>query len=475
VCGNEVFMHGRKLELGQLEAAYKKNKGSLVAIYGRRRIGKSYLVKHFGLEKEFWSFEGLESQGTQMQIKHFTRQMQIYTKDDFLSQTKFTNWTQVFKYMTDKINGSKKKIVIFFDEFQWMAANQSGLVSILKYYWDNRWLKSNVMIILCGSIASFMVEKVIKSKALYGRIDLELNIAELPPSDVVNFFSKNKSLHEVLLYNLVLGGVPKYYEILNLKESFDKNIQHLAFSKSGYLFNDYEKIFYSQFKEHQTYEKIIKFLSGGPKDLELISKHLKMPSGGGVKRYLKNLELARFIKVYSPIQKTKTNVFKYKVIDEYLVFYFKYILPNRKQILDSTYQNTFSAKIKPSWASWLGIAFENFCLKYSSSIVAALKIQDVVEDIGPYFERKENDGFQIDLLIKRTDKTWTICECKYHDKPVSVSVIKDMQEKIKRMKIPRGISVDPVLITVNGAEPSVEKLEYFSSILKIEDLYQKIN
>lgn len=464
---------GRKQEIYELNNDYDRNESSLVVIYGRRRIGKSSLVEYYANKKPFLSFEALEGIAKPKQIEHFISQLNVQIEDEFLSQMKFTKWDEVFRYLTEKLKQSKKKHVLFFDEFQWMAANQSSLVSLLKFFWDTEWKKLNVQLILCGSIASYMVDKVIKSKALYGRVDIELVITELRPFELRMFLDKGRSLHEVLKYILVMGGIPKYFELINKNESFEKNIQRLAFNSSGYLFNDYEKIFYAQFKEPRIYEKIIRFMLKKPQDLEDISGHLKMQSSGGVKRYLKNLEVARFIRSYKPIQKTTTNIIKYKILDEYLIFYHKYILPQHKQIQNGSPNNFFVSKVKPEWTPWLGIAFENFCLKYNAVICDALGIKNVIDEVGPYFERKDTGGFQIDLLIKRTDNTWTICECKYYEAPVGVEVTIEFEKKISKLEIPRGISVEKVLITVNGADSSVEKLKYFNRILKIEDLFKE--
>lgn len=467
---------GREQELEELNKDYDHPKSSLIVIYGRRRIGKSSLVQHYATEKPFLSFEAIEGETTPKQIEHFISQLLHQVDDEFLPQITFTTWDQVFRYLTVKLKERKKndrKQVLFFDEFQWMAANQSSLVSLLKYFWDNEWKKLKVQLILCGSIASFMINKVIKSKALYGRIDVEKVITELRPFELRQFLNKDRTLHEVLKYILIMGGVPKYFELIGRRESFEKNIQRMAFSGSGYLFNDYEKIFYGQFREYKTYEKIIHFISEKPQALEAISRHLKMKSSGGIKRYLQNLEAARFIRSYKPIQKTKTSVVKYKIFDEYLIFYFRFIQPHRKEIEGDIKNNVFLKKVKPTWSPWLGIAFENFCLKYNTVICEALGVRDLVVEVGPYFERKSPEGFQIDLLIKRTDHTWTLCECKYYDKLVGVEAIKEFQKKMSLVDIPRGISVEKVLITVNGADSSVRKLEYFDRILSIEDLFIK--
>jgi AAA+ ATPase superfamily predicted ATPase len=461
---------GREKELALLEEGYAKSTAQLIAVYGRRRVGKSALIAEFGRAKALFAFEGLESQSTAKQIQHFQNTLCTYIPDELLPRIRFNDWNQIFLYLTEKIKASPKKIILLFDEFQWMAANQSKLVSIIKYYWDTHWKHLRVYLILCGSIASFMVNKVIKSKALYGRINTELLITELRPFEVQQFFKKKRSFQEILQYLLVIGGIPKYYELIDIRKSFEKNVLALFFETSGYLFNEYEKIFYSQFKEHKIYEAIVAYLSEGPKSLDEIARKISLTSGGGAKRYLSNLELARFIRSYTPIQRENSNVIKYVIFDEYLHFYFKYILPSRDKIIKGLGLAQFNNMVKMNWSPWLGFAFEKFCLKNALTICRALNIFEVTEDYGPYFHRGD-PAFQIDLVIRRSDKTWNICECKYYDKPVGVEVVKEFQVKVAALKLPRGYSLEKTLITVNGIDPSLQKLEYFDSVLTVEDFF----
>jgi len=466
------MLYGREYELSLLNKSYNSKRSELIAVYGRRRIGKSYLIKQYGLGKNFWAFEGLEGLSTPKQIDHFKNQLKKYIQDPLIDSIQFKGWTQVFDYLTQKIQEEDRKVILFFDELQWMAAGQIKLISLIKYYWDKDWKDLNIQFILCGSIASFMVDKVVRSSALYGRINFDIQVTELQPAEVKLFFKGQRSQHEILKYMLIFGGVPKYFELINIKESFNKNIESLIFNRNGFIFNEYEKIFYSQFKEHITYEKIVSLIAKKPIQLEKIAQELKIKSGGGLRRYITNLELARFIKSQKPIQKENAKVIKYKLYDEYLRFYFKYIKPHRKNLLNQSgsAEHFFKNKIETVWQSWLGLAFEHFCYKYNQVIINHLKIQHEVIEIGPYSETGEN-GLQIDLLIKRSDKVWNLCECKYSENLVDIGVVKEVQTKISKMKIPKGITIEPILITVNGVEKSVEKIDYFHSILKIEDLF----
>jgi AAA+ ATPase superfamily predicted ATPase len=208
---------GRKNELKLIEDAYRTGKDELVVLYGRRRIGKSSLVKYFAEKKSsFYEFEALEGETTHRQIEHFSQQLHKQVDDPILDSVRFEKWEQVFTYLTEKIfkRKTRTKKILFLDELPWMAAGRSRLVSLLKYYWDNHWKDRHVMLILCGSVASFMVKKVLQSNALYGRTTLEILLKGLTPGEAADILSK-RSGEEILNYQLVFGGVPKYIEQIN--------------------------------------------------------------------------------------------------------------------------------------------------------------------------------------------------------------------------------------------------------------------
>jgi len=255
--GRCIMFVGREDEISSLNRLYKGKKSNLVVIYGRRRIGKSALVDKLCKGKSFLKFEGLEGERSSIQIANFTADLNRQINDPFLKHMKFSDWDSVFYYLTDRIKKNNKKIIIFFDEFQWMSANQSKLISILKKVWDNEWKKANkVMLILCGSVASFMIKKVVRSNALYGRIDYELPLKGLGPLEVKKLIGRGRDIHESFKYMLIVGGIPRYLELINTKKSFEQNIHELFFKENSILLNEYERIFYSQFKEHKNYEKI---------------------------------------------------------------------------------------------------------------------------------------------------------------------------------------------------------------------------
>lgn len=465
---------GRKYELKLLEDAYSSNKSCLAVIYGRRRIGKSSLVKQFSLNKPyFFSFEAVENEDTEGQIEHFTSLLKEQVNDSSLSNIKFKNWRDVFIYLTDKLikRRSKKKLVIFLDEFQWMAAGRNKLVSLVKYFWDNLWKNNNVMLILCGSVASFMVKRVLTSKALYGRTNLEILLRGLLPHEAAQLFMDKRSGEEILKYLLLFGGVPKYLEEIDLDRSFNGNVNRLCFRKNSLMLNEISRIFYSQFRETRIYLRIVKLLETGIYSMNEISRKLGIASGGGLKDYLKNLEMAEIIRSYVPYDRSiRTKFRKYTLSDEFLIFYFKFMEPNLRTIEESSSQRLFEAFSRDSFDIWLGFAFERFCVKHAAYMSKLMGFEDEVLTASPHFER-ESRQFQIDLLYKRMDNVVTVCEIKHHNKEITTAVIPGMEQRLKLLKVPGGYTVEKALISLYGPDKSLMDSGYFNHHVKWEDLY----
>jgi hypothetical protein len=466
---------GRKNELELLNDAYNSKKSELVVLYGRRRIGKSSLIYEFAENKPvFYLFEALEGETKQGQIKHFTDQLKDQIDDSLLESMEFKKWENVFSYLTERVISKKKagnKLILFFDELQWMAAGRSKLVSLLKYYWDNHWKKENVMLILCGSVATFMVRKVLHSKALYGRTTLEILLKGMLVDEAFLMLDKKRSKEEALRYMLVFGGVPKYLEQINLNKSFNQNMNLLCFSPHGIMMKEVERIFYNQFRESQTYRKIVMLLKDGIYSLNEIGKKLNIASGGGLRQYLCNLERAELIHSFIPYDRNANTKFKkYTLLDEYLTFYYKYIHANLRAIQETSSNKLFETLTKDSFNSWMGFAFERFCIKHSGFLSGIMGFKDEVILASPYFERNDK-RFQIDLLFKRADKVITICEIKHRNKKISTKVIPEMERKCSLIKIPKGYTLEKALISLYGPDRSLKDAGYFNHFIRLDDMF----
>lgn len=322
--------------------------------------------------------------------------------------------------------------------------------------------------ILCGSIAQFMVKKVIRSKALYGRIDYEMHLKGLLPYEVKEFLPQ-KDNSELIRYMLVMNGVPKYYDLIRKNRSFEQNINSLMFQTGGFFIHEFEKIFYSQFKEHRTYKAIVLKLAQKNLSLEEIAKALKIKSGGSLKSYLEHLELADFILTYNSIDKNSRKSKKYKLADEFIIFYIKFIYPHLKEIEQNRDQNLFQRYVKSKWNSWLGFAFELFCQKNSLLIAKKLGFEDSIDKVGSVFSSSK--GYQFDLVFYRTDRTISICEIKYYDQPVNTTIIKEFSEKLKKYTVPRGYSIQKILISFYGPSDSLRDSGYFDHFMNANDFF----
>lgn len=465
---------GRTHELQLLKDKYNTGKSELAVIYGRRRIGKSSLVEKFAEGKDaFFKFEGIEGENTKKQIASFVKTMGKYIDDSFLSKIDFDSWHTVFDYLTEKLVDKKKrkqKLVLFLDEVQWMAVRRSGLIGTIKYFWDNHWKKMNVMLILCGSIASFMVNRIIHSKALYGRITLEILLKGLPPDEAAKFFKNKRSKEEIQNYLLVLGGVPRYLEEIDLNRSFNQNINTLCFSKNGLMVDEIHKIFYSQFKEAETYLKIVSVLKSRLLTFKEISEKTGKQSGGNLKKALDLLINAELVDFYISMDKGWNTKFKkYRLGDEFLVFYFKYLEPNTRLIKAGGQTRLFEKVSADSLDVWLGFAFERFCLKHSGYLAGIMGFRDEMLLASPYFRRGE-PGFQVDLVYKRTDRVIVICEIKYSNERISTKIIPEMEKKCDAIKIPRGYMLERALISLSGPDEALRNSCYFNHHVTVEDI-----
>jgi len=467
---------GRTQEMARLQELYDSPLSHIAVVYGRRRIGKSALISRFAEGKPwYYSFEGIEGERTHAQIVHVAEALKRQTGDSILGNVVFPHWDAVFAYLTENLlkkASRRKKLILVFDELQWLAAGRGRLISLIKYYWDNHWKQHNVLLILCGSLASFMVQRVIHSKALYGRISLELLIKGLAPGEAAAFFDARRSREEVLKYLLVVGTVPRYLELVQHNRSFTVNMNRLFFSPQAVLKDEINRIFYSQFKEKTLYRAIVEYMQDSIRSLDDISRAQKISTGGGLKRYLTIMEESDIIRSYVSFGKiAESRDRRYTLSDEYLRFYFKYIGPNRETIDESTSARLFELLCGASFDIWLGLAFERFCLKHAHHIARILGFEDTVLRAGPYFVRGDS-AFQIDLLYLRSDKVIVMCEIKFHATPVSTAVIPEIRRKIDLFPLPAGHSLETALISVHGPDASLHAAKIFDHHVTAADLLE---
>lgn len=471
---------GRKEELSLMRGLLQKDSASLVVIYGRRRIGKSRLVEEFGCDHKMYSFVGLPPR------PHMTLQIQL---DEFSRQLKrqlgidkpFTDWGDVFQELANAARHGE--IILFLDEISWLGSCDPDFLGKLKTAWDTEFKKNNKLIlVLCGSVSCWIDKNIISSTGFYGRISLKINLKELSINECNQFLQRKNNVfssYDKLKLLSVMGGIPKYLEEIKISHSAEENIKQLGFLESGILFNDFDYIFSALLlRESGYYEKITQSLLNNNLDQESIIEHLGAESGGFISSYLEELVVSGFIsRDYTWQLKTGdvSKLSRYRLSDNYLRFYLKYIRPNIQKIKNGQFKN-HSLGALPGWATIMGLQIENLVLNNRQTIKEKLGIypDEVVFD-NPYFQRKteRQKGCQIDYMIQTKFGNLYLCEIKFSRNVIRKDVIEEIHEKLKSISIPRNYSVKPVLIHASELHDEVIDSDYFANTIDLTSLLEK--
>ncbi|MGH8170000.1 MAG: AAA family ATPase [Steroidobacteraceae bacterium] len=468
---------GRKNELDRLDRFERSPQSRIAVMYGRRRIGKSALIQEALQNRAPLFFEALEERPKRDQLNHFMLQLQHLTGHP---GGKPRRWTEALLELYGVVEENPRPIV--FDEFQWMANYRHELVSELKYVWDRFFSKlPGQKLILCGSIASFMVEKVVKSSALYGRIEAELEVPAFKLPETQQMLP-GKGFDEVLQAHMLTGGVPKYLELLRDYPSVHLAMQDLAFKPDGYFTTEYQRIFISHFGKNPAFEAVIRALAAHPLGLmrEELARMAKVTLGGRLSEHLRDLESAGFLSADTPFHRgLESRQIKYFLCDAYLRFYFAFIHPNLKKIRSGQGANIL-AGISGSGAlhAWMGRSFEYSCLQHAAEISRIVGFSAVDFTMGPYFSpaRRGSAGVQIDLVFDRADSVLTVCEMKYSANTVGVEVIASMKRKIELLQpVARGKTVQPVLVVRDRPSQQLLDQGYFYKVIEAREFLKGID
>lgn len=460
---------GRQAELASLLALREKASASIVVLRGRRRIGKSRLTEELG--KAFaraYYFSGLPpEQGVraQHQRDEFARQLKDRIKGVQFADT--SDWTPLFWALARATQ--KGSVLIVLDELTWMGAKDPTFLGKLKTAWDLEFKKNpQLMLVLSGSLSAWLEKNVLNSTGFLGRVSLDLHLDEMPLADCAQFWRARISPVEKLKVLSVTGGVPRYLEELLPALDAEQNIARMCFSPQGFLFSEFDRLFTDLFQaKARAYSRIVQALVIGPKTPEELTKSIKVASGGSISHSLSDLAETGYIArdhswKIGEIPGGKLS--RYRVADNYIRFYLKYIEPNKNRIETGAYPGP------PSWATIFGLQVENLLIKNWSRLFATLALEpgDVMH-AGPYFQKptSRQPGCQIDYLIETRYKTLFACECKFTFDRVDTRVVAEMEQKLQRLKVPRGFSVRPILIHANGVSDAVVEREYFARIVDL--------
>ena len=388
---------GRERELKLLSALLEKETASLVVCRGRRRIGKSTLIQEFGKKSEYFlEFQGLPPRDgltKKDQLDAFSQQLALQTS---LPKLRLESWSQAFALLAGIIGN--EKTVLFLDEISWMAEKDRDFAGHLKIAWDTQFKKhSGLILVLCGSVSSWIDKNILNSAGFMGRVSTDLMLSELPLFHC-NKFWKQKAERiaemEKLKMLSVTGGVPRYLEEIDINASAEQNIQRMCFSREGILFSEFDKIFQDIFSRRANIcKKIITALSDGNKALTDICKAIGVERSGIISKYMEDLIWSGFVakdKVYKPGTSRESRLTRYRIRDNYLRFYIRYIEPMKHAVEQGLYDDVGLDGLT-EWDVIMGFQFENLVLNNVKTVCRVLSIpMNTVKSASPYFQKKNS-------------------------------------------------------------------------------------
>lgn len=402
-------LRARSKQIQFFDELLEQKEPVLLAIYGRRRIGKTFLVTEYFRDKKvsFFHLTGVKNGTTSQQITNFKESWRDCFRETFSEQS--GDWSQVFNALAKQLKKEKGKVVLFFDELPWLAKKNSGFLQALDHLW-NHYLsqQNNIVCIVCGSSASWMIKKIVHGKSgFHMRLTHKMHLKPFTIEEAEEFLRPLQFSHEqVLKLYLTLGGVAKYLASIKKTSSVTEIIQELIFSPDGLLNNEFEDLYSSLFDKPAEYIRVVKALGSRHYGLtrEELSKATKISSGGRLTKILSDLEQSDFILSLNKFgNKRKEKIFILQ--DEYSLFCLKWVL--EKKSFDSDHWLKMQAQQK--YSVWLGYAFEVFCVKHLDLIKNKLGISGIVTEASFW----SNEKAQIDLLLERQDRCIHLIEMKF--------------------------------------------------------------
>lgn len=414
----------------------ESERSEFVVVYGRRRIGKTFLVRRFFKDNYAFSFVGKHEMRREQQLTEFAKELMCYSHSTFVPQLK--NWTEAFdalQRLLETYNISGKKVV-FFDEMPWMDTPKSDFVSALENFW-NGWanMRDDIVLVACGSATSWMVDKLLHNQGgLFNRITQKLYLRPFKLSEMEQYLDEKHfgwNRYQIAQCYMILGGIPFYLTLLNPKLSLLSNIDELFFADAhAMLRTEYNELYSTLFKRPDNYLAVIRMLTERKEGFtrKEISEKTKL-GGAALSKILSDLEQCDFIFSYARYGNAKNNAI-YRIKDFYTLFYYKYV--NGIDTKDSLRWTHLSST--PQVSSWQGFSFELLCLLHLDEIKKALGIDRILNDASAWRSKQPEQNTQIDLVIERADHNINLCEMKFSSGMYAID--KGYEQKLReRMSI----------------------------------------
>ncbi len=468
---------GRKKEISALNEMLRSNSSELIAVYGRRRVGKTFLIRECYKKNTVFEITGYYRGSMRDQLRNFHSQLKGNSAKINKHQIP-RDWFTAFELLESYIDGLRKpgKKVVFIDEFPWLATARSKFLTAFEHFWNTYCTKRNdLVVVICGSAASFMVNRVIRNKGgLHNRITCQIPLKPFNLNETEKFLKSKKiglTHYDIIQLYMTIGGIPFYLNKIKRGESVVQNIDRLCFENDGDLVNEFHEVFTSLFSNSKAHEKMTRVLAKTRKGItrnELLEKS-SLGSGGAYSGTLDELIESGFVHQYTSFGK-KSRESLYRLSDEYSLFFLKFMEPNLGQGTGTWAR----LSQKQTYKSWSGFTFESICLKHIQQIKKELG----VDKIYSIYSNWCNDKAQIDLLIDRDDRIINLCEIKFYNAPFTINKkeYNDIRNKLIQFKDSTKTKKNVLVVTITtfGIVENSYSIELVTNSLTMDCLFLPI-
>jgi hypothetical protein len=468
---------GRKEYLENFQELYKSGKSEFVAVYGRRRVGKTFLIRNAFETKFSFQITGLSNASMIQQITNFNLALRKVVPEHEYSVAK--DWITAFQNLIAFLeSGNEEKKVVFIDELPWFDTPKSGFIPALEHFW-NSWAaaRNDILLIVCGSAASWMINKLINSKGgLHNRVTRRMKIVPFTLHECEQFLETQNILldrYQIIQLYMAIGGIPFYWDEVKPGKSAMQNIEDICFSESGVLRTEFNNLFRSLFNKDEKHSMLVNALAKKSMGLtrdELISE-TGLPNAGSTTRLLDELEESGFILKYNSSGKKSKNAI-FQLVDFYSLFYLKFIKESHAQDLN----HWINLNDSPKHRVWSGYAFEQVCLCHLPQMKKALGISGVHSTSSAWRSSAIKNGAQIDLLIDRRDQVINLCEMKFSINlfVIDAKYAEELRNKIGTFKTETKTrkSVFLTMITTYGLQANSNSLGLVQNSITMDALFE---
>ncbi|MCL2727281.1 MAG: ATP-binding protein [Bacteroidales bacterium] len=466
---------GRVYEIERLTDYIHSDKAEFLVVYGRRRVGKTFLIKQFFKENFTFYLTGAENASKKQQLFNFTTALNKCSGKEF---PPVDSWQKAFVQLENYIQSVKTRgrKVIFIDELPWLDNAKSGFLSAFEHFWNSyASSQKEIFLVACGSATSWIMNKIIRNRGgLHNRVTRQIFLQPFTLFETELFLKSKKivlSRFQIAQCYMIMGGIPYYLEQLEKKYSLEQNIDILFFKKNSILRNEFSKIYSSLFKFPDKHMKIVEILAQKRKGLlrEEIVKWSKIPDGGGLTTILEELELCGFINVNNHFSTANNNKF-YQIIDFYSLFYIHFVKTGR--VSDKNFWTNIINT--PSHNAWAGFSFELLSQLHIDQIRKKLGISGVITYTSSWRCRDKDKGVQIDIIIDRNDHVINVCEVKFSRKEFVITKEYDKNLRNKVWTFAESTRTKKAVHTTMITTYGVKRNEYRNNIqsqVTLDDLF----